>query len=179
MAVQSGYSIAQVDEGIRKSITPYQFSSYLSTPETGIVLTGSVDNKVSLPVSSAGTIRGFDIYDFGGGVTALRFVGSGLGNGDSATFRVEVSASIEATIGAAHFIFKAKTRPYTETTWANATDVTGFAAHEDVANNAESIVTLVAPLVSLSDGETLEISLQPDSGTTININTFAFKIIES
>ena len=130
MSVQSGYSINQIDEAIRKKLAPYQFSSYLSTPETGIVLTSSVDNKISLPVSLSGTVRGFDIYDFGGGNTALRFTGSGLGNGDTATFRIEVSASLEATSGAGHFIFKAKTRPYTETTWTNATDVTGLCCAE-------------------------------------------------
>lgn len=178
MAYNSNYTGTQVDEAIRKKLTPYQISTYLASPETGISLTGSTDNKVSIPVSTRGTINGFDIYDYGGSVTALRFIGSGLGNGDSSWFRVEVSASVEATAGAASFVFKAKTRPYTETDWANTDDVTGFSVNQYVANNAESAIPVIAPLVYLEDGDTLEISIQPDSSTTININSFGFKIVE-
>ena len=177
MSVQSGYSITQIDEAFRKTLNPYQFSSYLTSPETGLALTGSTDNKVSLPVSLVPGINGFDIYTTPQG-TALRFIGSGLGNGDVATLRIEVSSSIEATSGAADVLFKAKTRPYTETAFTNAVDITGLFVSEDIANNSEATITIVAPLISVSDGDLIEIAINPASGVTISINTFASKIIE-
>ena len=178
--VQSGYSITQMDEDTRLSVFPYKISTYLpeSTPVTGLAYSAGIDTKLSLPVSVSGIPRGFDIFTTLEG-SALRFIGSGLGNGDSATFSSDTHASIGSSNVSTVLTLKAKTRHYTETSFANAVDVPGFYIKRNQPNNDIGAVALVAPTFTLNDGDLLEICVNSTNTVSgIAVNAFAFKIKE-
>ena len=174
------YTDAQQNEINRKTLSPYMISTYLpiASPATGLSFGAGVDTKVSLAVSVIGTPNGFDIFTTPQG-TALRFIGSGLGNGDSATFEVDTHASIGSANVASLMTFKAKTRPYTEALFTNAVDVPGFYVKRNQPNNDTGALAIVAPFITLNDGDLLEICINSASGVTgVSILAFSFKAKE-
>lgn len=177
----SAYTTAQMDESDRKALAPYKVSLYLPTPSTGISLTGSTENKINVTVQppTGITPNGFDQFDLGGGLYAIRFIGSGLGNGDSGTFSLSMHMSITSTTAASIMTFKAMTRPYTESTWTNATAIPGCSTLQNLPNNDAGSLSIVAPLIALSDGDLLELSLNPSAGVTgITITDLSVTAIE-
>jgi len=174
------YTQEQVDEAIRKILTPYCISTYLpiASPATGLAFSAGVDTKVSLGVIISGTPNGFDIYATPQG-NALRFIGSGLGNGDVATFSIDVHASIGSANVSSLMTFKAKTRTYTEAIFTNAVDVAGFYVKRQQPNNDVGAVAIVAPLITLTDGDLLEICINSAASITgVSIPAFSFKAKE-
>jgi hypothetical protein len=170
---------AQFEEAMRKTLTPWTVSLYQATPTTGISLTATTDNKISIVVAPPTGIipNGFDLYVTPQG-PATRFIGSGLGNGDTFIGKATIHMSLESTASAGNFTFKLKTRPYTETDFANATQIEGCFASADVENNLEDEYVIVAPLVKLSDGDLVELAIYPDGNETIDINALAVTLIE-
>jgi hypothetical protein len=167
-----------MDEADRKALAPWQVSLYLPTSATGIALTGSTENKVAVTVIPPPELpNGFDQYVTPQG-PAIRFIGSGLGNGDSGAFQVTMHMSIEATTGSATTDFKCMTRPYTETLFTNATVIPGCVVSRKMANNDEGALAIVAPLVQMSDGDLLELSINPDSGITVTIHNLSVTVME-
>lgn len=174
------YNQSQVDEAVRKTLTPYQFSSYLpeNTPATGLSFNAGEVTKLSLDVTPSGVPYGFDIYTTPQG-TALRFIGTGLGNGDSATFSSDTHASVGSANTATLMTFGACTRPYTEIDFANAVPVPGYYVKRNQPNNDTGALALVAPTFTLNDGDLLEICVTSSNSVTgVSIVAFAFKIIE-
>lgn len=172
------YNQEQVDEAVRKTLFPYKFSSYIIAPETGLVLAAGVRTKISLDITPSEGVNGFDIFVTPQG-NALRFIGSGLGNGDSILINPGAMASIVSAVGSSDNVsLGACTRPYTEALFTNAVDIPGFEIDRKQPNNDVGAVALPAPYFRVSDGDLIEICATSLSGITININKFAFKAIE-
>lgn len=172
------YDDEQINEALRKVLTPYKFGSYITTPETGIVMAAGVRVKISLAVSLSEGINGFDIFATPQG-NALRFIGSGLGNGDSILVNVGSMASVVSAVGFSDSVeLGACTRPYTEALFTNSVDILGFAIDRKQPNNDVGAVALNAPYFRVNDGDLIEICGTSLSNITIDINKFAFKAIE-
>ena len=172
------YSQEEVDDAVRRSLNPYKIGTYLPAAETGIVLTAATRTKISLPVSVVGAPNGFDIYLTDQG-NALRFIGSGLGNGDTAIIRMDTMASILAATGSSTSVaFGACTRHYTEPLFTEAIDIPGYSISRKMPNNDEGAVALNAPFFELSDGDLIEICGESVQTITINITKFGFEAIE-
>ena len=176
---RSDYSLEQMDESRRKTLAPWQVSLYAPAPTTGISIIGSQENKVAITVIPPAAVvpNGFDSYTTPQG-PAIRFIGSGLGNGDSGIFSISLQSTVNATSGAVGATFKCLTRPYTETDFGNATVLEGCFIDVDIPNNTEDIYILNAPLVSLSDGDLVELSIYPNVSRTISIVDLAVTILE-
>lgn len=70
------YTQSQVDEAIRKTLTPYKYVSYLpeDTPYTTPTFTANVPTKLLVPTTIK-TVNGFALEDMGGGNIAVRYKG--------------------------------------------------------------------------------------------------------
>lgn len=171
------YSITQV---LNLAEQLFKIGTYITAPSDPIALTAGVNNKISLPVSvvTSPAPYGFDIYTTPQG-TALRFIGTGLGNGDSAVLRMDTMAGLLAETGATDkIIFKAVTRPYTETDFNNAVDIPGYKISRKMPNNDLGSIALSAPYFTVTAGDLIEIAAVPDDAITIVIDTFGFEAIQ-
>lgn len=175
---QLNNTVAEINEANRKTLAPYKFSSYITAAETGIVLAAGVRTKISLTITASEGVNGFDIFVTPQG-NALRFIGSGLGNGDSILINPGAMASVVSAVGASDSVsLGACTRPYTETLFTNAVDIPGFEIDRKQPNNDIGAVALPAPYFRVNDGDLIEICATSISAITIDINKFAFKAIE-
>ncbi len=162
----------QVDEAVRKQLTPWQVSLYAATPTPGVALTAGVNNKLSVTVIPTAIPVGFDLFVTPQG-DAIRFIGSGLGNGDSIVIDLDMHMSITATAGFAVTDFKCVTRPYTEPLFTAAVLIPGCLIQRKLANNDSGALAIVAPLVVMNDGDLLELAINPDNGITVTVESLA------
>lgn len=172
------YTWAIMEEVARIASEPSIYNSYLANPQTGIVLSAGVDNKIVLSSTTLGDVRGFDLYVTPQG-SALRFVGSGLGNGDVASFEIRGHAGLKTGASAASVDVKVKTRPYTEADFANAVQIPGLQVAQKLAVNATENIPIVAPeVITVNDGDLLELAINPDTGVTLDLDQFSFTAVE-
>jgi hypothetical protein len=172
------YTDEQINEATRKELFPYKFASYITTPESGLVLPAGVRTKISLDITPSEGVNGFDIFVTPQG-NALRFIGSGLGNGDTMLLNPGSMASLLSATGFSDsVVLGACTRPYTEPLFTNAVDIPGFSIERKQPNNDVGAIALDAPYFRVNDGDLIEICATSLTTITININKFAFKGIE-
>ena len=173
------FTTAQLNKMARIVIEPYIYNSYLPTPATGLTITAGQKNKIVLATSTVGVPNGFDLYVTPQG-SALRFIGSGFGNGDTAVFSVKSHVSATTTNQSASINLCATIRPYTETDYQNAVQIGGYNVEQNMPNNATEALTLVAPDIVLNDGDLLELCVETDSTITegFDLNQFSFNIRE-
>lgn len=176
--VKLAYDYTQINEVCRKVLTPYKVSTYLGAAETGISLSAGVRTKIALPVTVSEGMNGFDIFTTPQG-TALRFIGSGLGNGDSILIDAAAMASLVAATGFSDRVeLGACKRPYTEALFTNAVDIPGFIVGRKMPNNDIGAAAIPAPYFRVNDGDLIEICATSEDSTTIDISHFAFKALE-
>lgn len=156
----SEFTEAQVDYVVRKGIAPFEVSLGSPAPTTGITWTASTDNKIVVTVVPSSLPNGFDLFTTAEG-PAIRFIGSGLGNGDTARVCVITSFSISVGSGQGVCEFKAKTRPYTEALFANAVDIPYIGVSRNFPNNDVGALALAPQIIEVSDGDLIEFSANP------------------
>lgn len=174
---QSNYNTTDRDEAIKNVLTPEQVSLYITADATGIAIAQDVDTKIVVDVTPSILPNGFDLYVTPQG-SAIRYIGSGLGNGDSGDFLILVHISVATTSGSATATIKCKTRPYTETDFANAEDCPGAFVRRKLVVNDHGAFAIVAPIETLTDGDLLELAINPDSGVTITIDSLAVTMLK-
>lgn len=181
MVTRSGHVLTQADVTSLVTIhyEPWRYASYLPTPNAQISLTVGVKNKLLLPTTTVGTVEGFDLFVTSQG-SALRFIGTGLGNGDSASFKFDAGFSSQAVGGAgADLMYEMVTRPYTETDFQNTVSVPGIFAPRRADNAKVGAVPMVAPpIVTLNDGDLLEFNVETGAATDFILDAFNFEIRE-
>lgn len=151
---------AQADEGIRKALTPWELSLGSPVATTGISWSAGVDNKLIVTVAPSVLPNGFDMYTTPQGA-AIRFIGSGLGNGDSSNFSINTSFSLTIGSGQGIIEFKAVTRPYTEIDFANVVPLNYVGGLRNFSNNDAGSVSLTPQIVTLNDGDLIEFTANP------------------
>lgn len=84
------YTQAQVDEAIRKTLTPYSWVTYLPklTPFTTPSIILNTPTKILIPTTIK-SANGFALFDTGGGNFAVQFQGAA-----TATFEISLSTSM-------------------------------------------------------------------------------------
>lgn len=177
---QSSYSITQLDEGLRKILTPYSADLYVPilTPVTGLSFDAGVRTKLVLNSEAASLPRGFDLYTTPEG-PALMFIGSGLGNGDSFVFDASGHASVGSANQATLLTISVCKRQYTEP-FTSSVDIPGFYIKRNQPNNDTGAVSIVAPKFVMNDGDLLDICVTSTATVTgVSISAFAFKIKEA
>lgn len=157
---------------------PWRYSSYLPVANPSVAITTGQLNKLLLPTTTVGVPDGFDLYTTPQG-NALRFIGSGLGNGDSASFTYDSAFSSQAVGLGAELTYSAVTRPYTEVDFQAATLILGTAIKRTATNNSSAAVPVVAPpIVTLNDGDLIEFSVETAANTNFILNSFTFEMRE-
>lgn len=173
------YTTEQLNKMSRVNIEPYIYNSYLGTPATGLTITSGQKNKIVLATTTVGAPRGFDLYVTPQG-SALRFIGSGLGNGDTAVLSIKSHISATTTNQAAELDYQVVKRHYTETNFQNAVVVDGYNVEQNMPNNATEALSFVAPDIEVSDGDLLELNIETNSTITagFDLNQFSFNARE-
>jgi len=172
------YNTIDRDEAVRKSISPWEVSLGLPTAEEALNWSAGVDNKIDIAVAPSIVPNGFDLFSSLEG-DAIRFIGSGLGNGDTAIFLISGGFSIAVNSGSGICTFRLKTRPYTETVFANATNINYLVAQRNFSNNDLGNISMPPQIVTLSDGDLIEFSANPAAAFADNdITTAAIAIKE-
>lgn len=156
------YNTPGRDTAVRKSIERWELSLGPPAETTALNWSAATENKIIATVVPSITPNGFDLFTTLEGA-AIRFIGSGLGNGDTGNFKVSVGFSIKVNTGSGLCVFKGKTRPYTETVFANATDLDYIGASRNFSNNDLGNITLTPQIITLSDGDLVEFSANPTS----------------
>lgn len=84
------YTAAEINEGIRKSIAPYSYTSYLpdGTPYTTPLITLNVPTKLLIPTTIKSSL-GWQVADVGGGNFAVQYSGE-----STETFKIFMSSSM-------------------------------------------------------------------------------------
>ena len=155
----------------------YKMSAYLENPTIGIAINAGVDTKAAITTVFAEVPpRGFDTFITPQGI-AWRFIGSGLGNGDTGMFCMSIASGLKADFGAAdRVLFNVKRRHYAEADWLNALAIPGYQISRKLPNKDLGAIALNSPCFTLSDGDLIETSLNTDSDITLIIDTFSVEI---
>ncbi len=146
----------------RKVLTPWELSLGSPAPSTGLNWPSSVETKLVITVVPSVLPNGFDLYTTPQG-PAIRFIGSGLGNGDTANFALDAAFAVNVVTGSGTCIFRGKTRPYTEADFANAVDINYVGMSRKFPNNDLGSLPMTPQIITLSDGDLLEFSCEPDA----------------
>lgn len=146
----------------RKVLAPWELSLGSPAPTTGLNWPSGVETKLDIVVLPSVLPNGFDLFTTPQG-PAIRFIGSGLGNGDTASFAFDAAFAVNVITGSGTCIFKGKTRPYTEADFANATDVAYVGMSRKFPNNDLGALPLTPQIITMSDGDLLEFSCEPDA----------------
>ena len=87
-----GYTVADLNESIRRTLTPYKLVTYLpvASPFTTPSITANTPTKI-LMATTVKSINGFGLVDLGGGNLAYSFLG-----GVTSTFAVNFGTGITA-----------------------------------------------------------------------------------
>ena len=161
------YTEAQLDDAIRRTLTPWQVSLGvpLASPATGLSWTDDVDNKIGINVAPIITPMGFDLYTTAEG-PATRFIGAGVGDTATGLFNISVALGIKSITGRGDVIFKIKTRHYTETNINNATLIDG--CHMGRSFTSDSLGSIMIPEVNIeiANGTLIELFAYPNSPST-------------
>lgn len=170
----------ETDEADRVTLEGYNLSLYQpnATNTSGIVLAGGQHNKVDVFVVPEGIPVGFDLYMTPQG-SSVRFIGSGLGNGDTARVEVTIGISLKATLGSdAETTFYCMTRPYTEAAFTNAVAIEGCKSVRKMPPNDLGYFAISEITLVISDGDLLELSGFPITGITVDIKSLSVRIRE-
>lgn len=152
---------AYTAEADRKLFNRWQVSLGSPAPTTSISWSDGTDNKLLATVAPSAPPIGFDMFTTASDGPAIRFIGSGLGNGDTANFIINAAFSIEVGTGSGQCVFKAKTRPYTETVFSNADDINYVGMSRNFPNNDLGALPITPQIITLSDGDLVEFSANP------------------
>lgn len=146
----------------RKVLNAWELSLGAAAPTTGLNWPSGVETKLEIDVAPSVAPRGFDVFMTLQGL-AIRFIGSGLGNGETASFALDTAFAVDVITGVGICVFRGKTRHYTETDFAEATDIPFVGMERKFPNNDVGALPLTPQIITLSDGDLLEFSCEPDS----------------
>jgi len=146
-------SVADIQEAVRKSLTPYNFVSYLpsASPYTTPSVTAGTPTKVTLPTTVKNSL-GFAKEDVGGGEIALRYTGT------SQNFKVYLSSSGKASannVVLELYLYK------------NGVEVPGVAIERKITTGNDTGAIAVVGEVALENNDYLEIYGKVDVDTTV------------
>lgn len=156
------FTNTEVLEAIRRSKTPYQLTLYLVAEETPTAYTAGQENKVLLAnVAPTPELlpNGFAFIGTADG-DAIQFVGSGLGNGDTAIVNFTYSASVEELSGEFIMNWYLKRRTALQT-FAEGTKIAS--TEMDIELTKDDIVSFATGelQVRVTDGDIFDVAIFP------------------
>jgi len=159
------YSQAQVDEAIRKTLTPYVSHTYLvDGAEVPITLAPNIPTKYILPVSVK-EINGFGLFDPGGPNQALQFqaIASNI------LFRLDASTSMTSSANNCNVKLML---------YKNGSPVAGSTIKRKIGTGADTGAMSLDSTFRSSQNDILEVFVESDIATNLTFSLTSIVILE-
>jgi hypothetical protein len=160
---QSRYNTTTRDAGTRLVMSPFKLS--LGVPygggATGLSWTKNIENKIGITAIPSAIPNGFELFATAQG-DAIRFVGGGAGT-ETAEFDIKADICVAVGTGTGDCIFTLRTRPYTETDFAQTTVLGNGHAQRSFNTNTVGSISIPRQTITLNYGDLVELSAMPDA----------------